>query len=348
MPGRFWKWRMLGGAVTLARQFLGEASAGKLKPDVIVATDLLDLATFLALTRRVTAGTAAVLYMHENQLTYPLPADPTKGPMRHQMGERDRHYALINYKSMLAADRVFFNSNYHLDSFFAALLPFLRHYPEFNEIDSIDILRQKSEVLPVGVDLGRLEPEIPHVDGDGEPLILWNHRLEYDKNPAGFIEVLVELAAEQVPFRVALCGERFGEPDPRWIAGVERLGERVVHNGFADDELYRRLLWESAVTISTADHDFFGLAVLEAMVCKTLPLLPARLSYPELLPAAFHSDCLYHGRNDLLNRLRWALTDPAAARALAARLAPSAKRFDWSLLAPIYDEKLAALGIKPQ
>ncbi|HEY1408822.1 MAG TPA: DUF3524 domain-containing protein, partial [Promineifilum sp.] len=85
MPGRFWKWRMLGGAVTLARQFLGEASAGKLNPDVIVTTDLLDLATFLALTRRVTAGAAAVLYMHENQLTYPLPADPTKGPMRHQM-----------------------------------------------------------------------------------------------------------------------------------------------------------------------------------------------------------------------------------------------------------------------
>jgi hypothetical protein len=57
--------------------------------------------------------------MHENQLTYPLPADGRTGPMRRQHGERDHHYAFINYASMLAADRVFFNSQYHLESFFA-------------------------------------------------------------------------------------------------------------------------------------------------------------------------------------------------------------------------------------
>jgi len=36
MPARFWKWRMHGGAVTLARRFL---DAGAL-PDVILATDM--------------------------------------------------------------------------------------------------------------------------------------------------------------------------------------------------------------------------------------------------------------------------------------------------------------------
>jgi hypothetical protein len=42
---------MLGGAVTLAGQFL----ALNLAPDLIVASDMLDLAAFLALTRPVTA-----------------------------------------------------------------------------------------------------------------------------------------------------------------------------------------------------------------------------------------------------------------------------------------------------
>lgn len=342
LPARFWKWRMHGGAITLARQWSAETD-GKPLPDLILTTDLLDLTTFLSLTRARTAGIPVALYMHENQLTYPLPADPTTGPMRRQLGERDRHYAFINYASMLAADQVFFNSQYHLNSFFAALPPFLRHYPEYNELDTVELLRRKSDVLSVGVDLRRLDPELPASDPAADPLVLWNQRLEYDKNPAGFISALVALAAEGVPFRVALCGERFGQPDPRWREGVAILGERVIHNGYANDELYRRLLWESAVTFSTASHEYFGISILEAIYCRTFPLLPARLSYPELIPPAFHADCLYRGRQDLLKRLRWALSDPAAARAVTARLAPSAALYDWSTIAPRYDEEIARL-----
>ncbi len=84
LPARFWKWRMHGGAVTLGRRWL-ESSAGT--PDLILATDLLDLTTFLALTRQKTATVPVALYMHENQLTYPLPDDPTIGPMRRQLGD---------------------------------------------------------------------------------------------------------------------------------------------------------------------------------------------------------------------------------------------------------------------
>ena len=91
LPARFWKWRMHGGALSLARRY---AEGGSY--DRILATDMLDLSTFLALTRRQTAATPAMLYAHENQLTYPLPEAPGTGPMRRQAGERDRHYAFIN------------------------------------------------------------------------------------------------------------------------------------------------------------------------------------------------------------------------------------------------------------
>ena len=47
LPARFWKWRMHGGAVTLAGRWLAEAGRRPL-PDLILATDLLDLTTFLA------------------------------------------------------------------------------------------------------------------------------------------------------------------------------------------------------------------------------------------------------------------------------------------------------------
>lgn len=343
LPAHFWKWRMHGGAVTLGRRWMAESQATDL-PDFILATDLMDLTIFLAMTRPRSATIPVALYMHENQLTYPLPADPTTGPMRRQLGERDRHYAFINYVSMLAADRVYFNSRYHLENFFAALPPFLRHYPEYNEIDTVDLLQGKSKVLSVGVDLHRLDAALSTIQSPDVPLVLWNQRLEYDKNPVGFINILVSLAAEGVPFNVALCGERFGKPDEHWEQGVAQLGDRVIHNGYAADDLYRRLLWQATVTVSTAGHEYFGISILEAIYCHTFPLLPARLSYPELIPAIFHADCLYHGRNDLLRRLRWALTDPAATHEVAARLAPAAAQYDWSNLAPRYDAEFAQLA----
>ena len=49
LAGANWKWRMHGGAVTLARRFMESSLA----PDVIVATDMLDLTTFQALTGRL-------------------------------------------------------------------------------------------------------------------------------------------------------------------------------------------------------------------------------------------------------------------------------------------------------
>ncbi|NHZ72438.1 MAG: DUF3524 domain-containing protein, partial [Aquificales bacterium] len=38
LPDRFWKWRMHGGAVTLARRFVENGRF----PDLILATDMLD------------------------------------------------------------------------------------------------------------------------------------------------------------------------------------------------------------------------------------------------------------------------------------------------------------------
>lgn len=339
LPASFWKWRMHGAAVTLARRFARGEFA---RPDVLLATDMLDLTTFMALTRRETGGLPTLLYVHENQLTYPLPDDPTKGPMRRQLGERDRHYAFINYTSMLAAERVCFNSGYHLESFFEELPRLLKHYPDHNELDTIEELRAKSSILPVGIDLRRLDVE-HRLAQQEPPLILWNQRWEHDKAPEYFLDALYTMAEEGRPFRVALCGERFGLPDPVLQEAAGRLGERIVHNGYAGDTRYRDLLWEADITISIARHEFFGISLIEAMYCETFPLLPARLSYPEILPRVFHEACLYRGREQLHDKLRWALSHPEERRERSAALAREMARYDWSTLAPTYDSLLQDL-----
>lgn len=358
LPGRFWKWRMHGAAVTLARQFMetrqdqvrssgfsrpqgAEAPTTNERPEVILATDMLDLTTFLALTRRRTQGVPAALYMHENQLTYPLPLESAAGPMRRQMGERDLHYAFVNYASMLAADRIFFNSRYHLESFFAALPSFLKHFPEYNELDTIPLIEAKSQVLPVGIDLRRLDSPNPHPLTSN--LILWNQRWEYDKNPAAFFQALYTLADEGVLFQLALCGENFRRRPAEFEEALARLADHIIFCGYASEEQYRELLWRAAVTVSTADHEFFGISILEAIYCHTFPILPHRLSYPELIPEPFHRRCLYENRGGLLERLRWALSHPQAAAEIAASLAKAAAGYDWSAVASQYDRTLANL-----
>lgn len=340
LPARFWKWRMHGGAITLSRRYLEQPVAA----DLILATDMLDLTTFLALTRAHTHATPTAVYMHENQLTYPLPQDGRTGPMRRQLGERDQHYAFVNFASMLAADRVLFNSAYHRDVFFAALPRFLKHFPEYNELNSIARLKEKSETLPVGVDFARLAPPRASQSPAGAPpLVLWNQRWEYDKNPAAFFRALYTLAAEGVAFRVALCGQQYGRQPRAFARAQEQLSARIIHVGYANDELYRRLLWQAAVTVSTAHHEFFGISVVEAIGCRTFPVLPRRLSYPELLPADWHAACLYDDEEGLRTRLRWALTHPQEARETAAALATAVRRFDWHEIAPRYDARLAWL-----
>jgi glycosyltransferase involved in cell wall biosynthesis len=343
MPARFWKWRMHGGAITLARRF---NETGQ-RPDLIMATDMLDLTTFLSLTRATLHNTPIVLYMHENQLTYPLPADKFSGPMRRQLGERDRHYAFINYASMLAADKVWFNSRFHLESFFAALPNFLKHFPEFNELGSVEKLRNKCEVMPVGIDFRRLdsgrEEEEKSAEKAYEPLILWNQRWEYDKNPEPFFSALDILAREGLPYQVAICGQQFGKKPLAFAEGMERLGKRVAHFGYADVETYTRLLWKSDVTVSTAHHEFFGISILEAIYSRTFPILPDRLSYPELIPPEYHHTCLYSDFQGLVNRLREALTNVQESRRLAAALAEKMAVYDWLHVAQRYDASLASL-----
>ncbi|MCZ7673674.1 MAG: hypothetical protein M5U34_44470 [Chloroflexi bacterium] len=49
--------------------------------------------------------------------------------------------------------------------------------------------------------------------------------------------------------------------------------------------------------------NFFGISILEAIYCHTFPLLPRRLSYPELLPPAYHDHCLYTDQADLVKKV---------------------------------------------
>ncbi len=308
LVARYWKWRMQGGAVTLAQK-AGEAVDEGFSPDLIFATDMVNLPAFLALARAHFADTPVVLYFHENQLTYPIRDDK----------ERDYTYAYINYLSALAADRVVFNSQYHHDQFFAALPTLLKRFPDYTHLGTLRDLRAKSSVLHLGLDLvGHNEyapaAEAERAHDNGPPIVLWNQRWEYDKNPEGFFHVMNRLDDAGVPFRLILAGEHFEEQPEGFERAFERYADRILHYGYAENFAeYSSLLHRADIVVSTARHEFFGIAMLEAIYCGCHPLLPNRLTYPELIPENLHSPLLhapvlYEDEEELFDFLKRMLT----------------------------------------
>lgn len=328
-PAAWWKWRMRGSAVTLGEEVVRIRSGGW-EPDVVVVTDMVDLPAlrwFAGLDRVPVA-----LYLHETQLTYP----DAPG------AEPDVSYAFTNWLSALAADVVLFNSGYHLETFFEELPRLLRHFPDRTHEHLIDGVRAKSEVLPVGVELG-WAPDLP-VPKPGPPLVVWNHRWEHDTGPEEFVDAAVAARSAGEEFRLALCGPRFRQvPDALARARAE-LGDLVVHDGHAPVEEYRRLLVESAVVVSAARQEFFGISVVEAMAAGARPVLPDRLSYPWLIPPEFHAGVLYP-EEGLAAALVHALGSGPAPDGLRHR----AREFSWDRLAGRYDEvfSLARRGKTP-
>ena len=326
LPGQFWKWRMHGGAITMAKEFL----QSNVDPDLIIATDMLDLTTFLSLTKSKTAEIPTVLYFHENQITYPWSSSD-----RDVIEKRDIHYGFINISSALAADHVLFNSKYHLESFVSGATKALKHFPDHQELDSINDIQLKSEVLYLGMDLLQFDGYKDEKKGD--PIILWNHRWEYDKNPESFFHLLYRLDDENYSFQIVILGENFQSIPNIFDEAKERLDDRIIHYGYCKDfKEYARWLWKSDILPVTSNQDFFGISIMEAIYCGVYPILPKRLTYPELLPDIYHSNHLYDSEDDLYEMVKKSIQNIGMVRQNS--MVDWIQKFDWKKMAPLYDK----------
>lgn len=327
LPGRHWKWRMHGAAETFARLYLERKTA----PDLILATDMLDLAAFLAHTRTRTSHVPTAIYFHENQFAYPWSPDDPDPQLR-----RDQHYAFINYRSALVADRVFWNSTYNRDSFLEGLDKMLRAFPDHQELQNLDTIRKKSAILPLGFDFPPRQPR-PQAKHH-PPTIVWNHRWEYDKGPDLFFETLIDMDAAGIDFRLAVLGRRYSKTPPIFPAAQQKLAHKIVHWGYVNDlNAYHSMLAAADILPVTSQQDFFGASVVEAMYFDCVPLLPNALAFPAHIPQAHHHQVLWNDPSDFKEKLRqW------VQEGMPSALAPSnwVEHYGWDQQAPLYDNML--------
>ena len=329
--GSFWKWRMHGAALTLARDLDDLVHQRGRTPDAVLVSDMVDLSSFRGIARTSLSGAAVVAYFHENQLTYPLA--PGALP--------DLSYGLKNWMSMAAADEVWFNSEFHAAEVARALPGLLGAMPDHRHTELIAPVLGRSAVMPVGITIRDPAPE--REDLAEPPLVLWNQRWEYDKDPGRFLAAVDRAAERGIEFRLAIAGQSFRQQPAEFEQARRRHATRLVHFGEADPADYAHLLDRADVVVSTARHEFFGVAVAEAIAAGCLPVLPDALAYPEMLTPEF-AHLLYDDDAALDDRFDDAIARCAGGTRPTARLTDTVRRrYGWPAVAERYDRRLAEL-----
>ncbi|QEG42380.1 Glycosyl transferases group 1 [Roseimaritima ulvae] len=349
---------MRHAALTMARQVQQQAEAPLQTPDqmdLVFASDMLDLPSWKGFVGLPWAQLPTVLYFHENQWTYPLsPGQPL-----------DLHYGYTNFLSAAVADAVWFNSNYHRQTFLAAAHARLSQMPDCTHVEELAEIEARSHVVYPGI-----TPRIPphsrtrqsldaspngpksgdfgygRFDGNATPLTIgWVSRWEHDKRPEVFAEAIERLCAEQRDFRLILLGESFRKVPECYQRLLDVAGDRVLHSGYAESrEAYWQHLDQMDVVVSSASHEFFGIAIAEAATAGVVPIVPHDLAYPELYDGEPPAAIFYDGQEaELVTALRRCIDDPASLADLRTEAQRRAARLNWTQQTQVFDDQCEAV-----
>jgi len=282
LPARKWKMRMQLAAPWFVRQ-VQEMDPGDRWFHTVLFSTFIDVAVFKALMQKIEGwnGNCSYLtYFHENQFEYP----------GIQPKQTLHQFTAINFTTALVSDGIAFNSDYNRKSFLHHCRNYVEKAIDTNVGHVIEEIEKKSIVLYPGIDFSDLDLFQKAEKGYADPLIIWNHRWEHDKNPEEFFKTLFDLKDRGLSFRLAILGQRFRDSPECFNTARERLEDRIIQFGFMKERQdYYRILAQGDVIVSTAYHEFFGIAVIEAVRSGCIPVLPQRLSYPEL----FEKEYLY-------------------------------------------------------
>ncbi|MDK1023614.1 MAG: DUF3524 domain-containing protein [Gammaproteobacteria bacterium] len=276
LPPRHFSWRVRGNSLTWSQDPLLKRSY-----DLLIATSMTDLSALRGMVPEL-CSMPTIVYFHENQFAYP----------ESRLQAYSMEPAVLNLYSAMAADLVVFNSRYNRDSFLLGVEEFLHKMPDQVPSGIPEQLMQKARVIPVPLE----ESCFTNSQKADRLTLLWNHRWEYDKGPERLADICKELVKRKLDFRLHLLGQNFRD-HPDVITNLVRFlrdNDRLGLSGYVESNAeYQGILGESHIVLSTAIHEFQGLAVLEAMAAGCLAVVPDRLAYPEYVTAEFRYRSAY-------------------------------------------------------
>ena len=268
LPPRYFSWRVRGNSLSWGR---GEGLSTLRQPwDLIVTTSMTDLASLRGLVPELAQVPTAV-YFHENQFDYPRSDDAVQSV----------EPQLLNIYTALSGDLLLFNSEYNRNTLLQGAEALLHKLPDQVPAGICREIADKSRVVPVPLESAAFQVV---ADKPQRPTFIWNHRWEYDKGPDILLAALRRFGRQQIPYTLHVVGQQFRRQPAEFAHIRKLLGKQGALGAWGYRESlaeYRQLLGQSHGVISTARHDFQGLAVLEAVAAGCQPLVPDHLAYPE-------------------------------------------------------------------
>lgn len=272
LPPRFFSWRLRGNPLYWS---LAERKTLEKEYDLVVATSMVDLPVLRGLVPSL-SRIPTVVYFHENQFVYPV---------RDEMSREVLHFCIHNLYNGLCADRVLFNSHYNRNTFLQGASALLKRMPDFVPKETVATIEKRSEVLPVPVESSFFVERTSSASGPMS--IVWNHRWEHDKAPERFFRALQQLRERGVDFRLHVVGQQFRKRPECFTQAQTQLKSHIDTWGFLPKRSdYLALLNRCDIAVSTALHEFQGLALLEAAALGCRPVAPDRLAYQDWVPSA--------------------------------------------------------------
>lgn len=309
LPPRHFSWRVRGNPLYWA---LEERETLETAYDLVIATSMVDLATLRGLVPRL-AVVPTVLYFHENQFEYPIVERKTDAEGRSQRSNNLLEAQMVSLYSALAADRLVFNSDYNLNSFHSGCEALLTRLPDKVPAGVVSLLRDKSSVIPVPLKSVVSNAEEDSIWGDQSTVypqralrLVWVGRFEYDKGGDSLLKILQQLELTELHYELAIIGQQF-RSSPQEFKHIEsQFAHRLVQFGYIESRSdYLSALAGADIVLSTALHEFQGLAILEAIAAGCIPIVPNRLVYPEIIPEAH---CYTSVMNDMQSEAESAVT----------------------------------------
>jgi len=286
LPGHHFSWRIRSNSLQWA---LSERATLDQPYDLIIATSMVDFASLKGFVPNL-ANIPSILYFHENQFIYP-PSQLTKKPFLDPK--------IVTLYAALAADQLVFNSRYNQQTFITGVRALLKQVPEKLPVDLAQLFEEKSSVLPVPLKPLNIS-DYMGVNGSAQwPTrsnktclrLVWAARWEYDKGPHLLLAILRQLKQRKVDFKLCILGQVFRKQPLEFDSIKTEFSSELVQFGFAKSR-HQYLSWLAGgdIILSTALHEFQGLAVQEAVQLGCMPVLPNRLVYPQIFASHYLYD----------------------------------------------------------
>ncbi len=169
---------------------------------------------------------------------------------------------------------------------------------------------------------------------DGQKMVLFAGRLEYEKGVQTVLHALHRVRAEVGPVTFFIAGMGTYSDELRALVRKLRLGRHVKFTGFLEDHDLRLHYAASDVAVAPSIYEPFGLVAVEAMACGTPVVVGDTGGLREIVDRGHGLTFTPQDDEELADALVRILTDDELATELVAKgRRRIARRYDWSKVA---------------